>query len=139
MEESEKDNLFITFQQTIEAVIKEKEENPKNKKLLNKFKARVIIGLQIEEDYYFWVNLVANDGNYSLGKGKLDEFDLELRSAPEDLVFFVNGENSVLNMVLKNNRFGSKKLRFSKGSTGKRNFGILLKLSKILVLDKLHF
>lgn len=135
MIESEKDNLFILFQQTIEAVIKEKEENPKNEKLIKKFKARVIIGLQIEEDYYFWVNLVANNGNYSLGKGKLDEFDLELRADPEDLVFFVNGENSVINMVLKKNRFGFKKLRFSKGSTGKRNFGILLKLSKILVLD----
>ncbi len=135
MIESEKDNLFILFQQTIEAVIKEKEENPKNEKLIKKFKARVIIGLQIEEDYYFWINLVANNGNYSLGKGKLDEFDLELRADPEDLVFFVNGENSVINMVLKKNRFGFKKLRFSKGSTGKRNFGILLKLSKILVLD----
>ena len=135
MEESEQDNLFITFQQTIESVISEKRKNPKNEKLLNKFNARVIIGLQIEEDYYFWVNLVANEGNYSLRKGKLDEYDLELRATPEDLVFFVNGENSVLNMILKKNAFGHKKLRFSKGSTGKRNLGILLKLSKILVLD----
>ncbi len=135
MEEVEQNNLFTTFQQTIESVIKEKKQNPKNEKLLNKFKARVIIGLQIEEDYYFWVNLVAKDGEYSLGKGKLEEYDLELKAAPEDLVFFVNGENSVVNMVIKNNSFGYKKLRFSKGSTGKRNFGILLKLSKILVLD----
>ena len=65
----------------------------------------------------------------------MDEFDLELRASPEDLVFFINGKNSVLNMVLKMNRFGYKKLRFSNGSTGKRNLGILLKLSKILVLD----
>jgi len=135
MEQSEQNNLFITFQQMIDAVIKEKKENPKNGKLLNKFKARVIIGLQIEEDYYFWVNLVANEGKYSLGKGKSDEFDLELRASSEDLIFFINGENSVLNMVLKKNRFGYKKLRFSKGSTGKRNLGILFKLSKILVLD----
>jgi len=135
MEESEKENLFITFQQTIESVITEKRKNPKNKKLLDKFNARIIIGLQIEEDYYFWVNLVAKDGNFSLGKGKLDEYDLELRAAPEDLVFFVNGENSVLNMMFKKSQFGYKKLRFLKGSTGKRNLGILLKLSKILVLD----
>ena len=65
----------------------------------------------------------------------MDEFDLELRASPEDLVFFINGENSFLNMVLKKNRFGYKKLRFLKESTGKRNLGILLKLSKILVLD----
>ena len=44
MEESEQNNLFITFQQTIEAVIKEKKENPKNGKLLNKYNAKVIIG-----------------------------------------------------------------------------------------------
>ena len=56
-------------------------------------------------------------------------------AAPEDLMFFCNGENSTLHMVLKKNRFGYKKLRFSKGSSGKRNLGILLKLSKILVLD----
>ncbi|UCC19252.1 MAG: hypothetical protein JSV62_14290 [Promethearchaeota archaeon] len=135
MKQSEQDNLFTTFQQTIESVIKEKRRNPKNEKLLNNFNARIIIGLQIEEDYYFWVNLVANEGTYSLGKGKLDEYDLELRAAPLDLVFFVNGENSVLNMILKKNSFNYKKLRFSKGSTGKRNLGILLKLSKILVLD----
>ena len=135
MEEVEQNNLFTTFQQTIESVIKEKKQNPKNEKMLNKFKARIIIGLQIEEDYYFWVNLIAEDGEYSLGKGKLEEYDLELKAAPEDLVFFVNGENSVINMIIKNNSFGYKKLRFSKGSTGKRNLGILLKLSKILVLD----
>jgi len=135
MEESEQNNLFTTFQQSIESVIKEKRENPKNEKLLNNFKARVIIGLQIEENYYFWVNLVANEGVFSLGKGKLDDYDLELKAAPVDLVFFMNGENSVLNMVLKKNQYGFKKLRFSKGSTGKRNFSILLKLSKILVLD----
>jgi hypothetical protein len=135
MEESEQDNLFITFQQTIESVIKEKRSDPKNKKLLDKFNARIIIGLQIEADYYFWVHLVGKDGNFTLGKGKLDEYDLELRAAPEDLVFFVNGENSVLNMMFKKSQFGHKKLRFSKGSTGKRNLGILLKLSKILVLD----
>ncbi|MFX1388547.1 MAG: hypothetical protein ACFE9Z_00620 [Promethearchaeota archaeon] len=135
MEESEQDNLFTTFQQTIDSVIKEKKQNPKYEKLLRKFKARIIIGLQIEEDYYFWVNLMANEGNFSLGKGKLEEFDLELRASPEDLVFFVNGENSVVNMILQKNSFGYRKLRFSKGTTGKRNIGILLKLSKILVLD----
>lgn len=65
---------------------------------------------------------IANEDKYTLGKEKLDEFDLELRESPEDLVFFINGENSVINMGLKKNRFGYKKLRFSKGSTGKRNF-----------------
>jgi hypothetical protein len=38
---------------------------------------------------------------------------------------------------MKKNKFGFKKLRFEKGSSGKRNLGLLLKLPKILVLDKL--
>ncbi len=61
--------------------------------------------------------------------------DLEIIATPEDLLFFSNGENSILNMILKKNRFRYKKLRFSKGSDGKRNIGKLLKLSKIIVLD----
>jgi len=135
MEESEKENLFITFQQVIESIIKDKRNNPKNVKLLNNFKAKINLGLQIEEDFYFWVNLIANNGHFSLNRGKLDQYDLELMSAPEDLLFFSNGENSTFHMMFKKNRFGYKKLRFSKGSNGKRNLGILLKLSKILVLD----
>jgi hypothetical protein len=38
-------------------------------------------------------------------------------------------------MMMKKNEFDFRKLRFSKGSTGKRNLGKLLKLSKIIVLD----
>ena len=88
MEESEKENLFMTFQQVIESIIKDKRRNPKNLKLLNNFKAKINLGLQIEEDFYFWVNLIANDGQFSLNRGKLDDYDLELMSAPEDLMFF---------------------------------------------------
>ena len=135
MEESEKENLFMTFQQVIESIIKDKRKNPKNLKLLNNFNAKINLGLQIEEDFYFWLNLIAHDGNFSLNRGKLDEYDLELMSAPEDLMFFSNGENSTVHMMFKKNRFGYKKLRFSKSSSGKRNLGILLKLSKLLVLD----
>ena len=78
MKEEEKENLYITFQQTIESIIKDKRKYPKHEKLLNNFKANINLGLQIEEDYYFWVNLIAKEGNFSLNKGKLDEYDLEV-------------------------------------------------------------
>jgi hypothetical protein len=58
-------------------------------------------------------------------------------ATPEDLMYFSNGENSTLNMMLKKNRFGERKLKYDKSSDGKRNFGLLLKLPKILVLDKI--
>ena len=135
MEESEKSNLFVTFQQVIYSIIEEKRKNPKGLKLVNKFKGKINIGLQIEEDLFFWVNLKAENGNVTLNRGKLDDYDLELLAAPEDLLFFANGENSTLHMISKKNRFGLKKLKFSKGSTGKRNLGMLMTLSKLLVLD----
>lgn len=135
MKEEEKDNLFATFRQTIESIILDKWKYPKNEKLLNNFNAKINLGLQMEEDLYFWVNLLAKNGNYSLNRGRLDEYDLEVMAEPEDLIYFSSGDNSIITMITKKNRFGKRKLRFSKSSSGKRNLGLLIKLSKILVLD----
>ena len=137
MEESEKENLFATFEAVINSMIEEKRKDPKNRDMLNKYQARVNFGLQMTKDFYFWLNLVADRGKYTLTRGKLDKnYDLVLKSAPEDLLFFCNGENSMVHMVRKKNRFGDKKLRFSGGDTG-RNLGKLLKLAKILVLEEI--
>ena len=137
MEESEKENLFATFKAVIESIFWDKRNNPKNIKMLDDFQARLNIGLHVEANFYLWVNLVAKNGKNIVNKGKLEEFDLEIMATPEDLMFFSNGENSTLNMMLKKNKFGERKLKFDKGSTGKRNLGLLLKLPKILVLDKI--
>ena len=139
MEESEKENLFITFKGVIESIIDDKRKNPKNIDMIDNFEGRINLGLQVEEDFIFWLNLVAKDGSYLLNRGKLDEYDLEIVSAPEDMMYFSNGQYSTLHMMFKKNRFGSRKLQFSKGSSGKRNLGLLLKLPKILVLDKIKY
>jgi hypothetical protein len=135
MKEVEMDNLFLTFKQTIDSIILDKQKNPKNENLLNNFNAKINIGLHVEEDFFLWMNLSAFKGNYEVKRGKLDQYDLEILATPEDLLFFSSGENSILNMMMKKNIFGHRKLRFSKGSNGKRNLGKLLKLSKIIVLD----
>lgn len=135
MKEVEKENLFLTFKQTIDSIILDKQKNPKNENLLNSFNAKINIGLHVEEDIFLWLNLSAFEGNYDVKRGKLDQYDLEIFATPEDLLFFSSGENSILNMMMKKNIFGHRKLRFSKGSEGKRNLGKLLKLSKIIVLD----
>ena len=135
MKDIEMENLFLTFKQTIDSIILDKQKNPKNEKLLNTFDSKINIGLHVEPDFFLWVNLSAFDGNYDLKRGKLDQFDLEILATPEDLLFFSSGENSILNMMMKKNGFGYRKLRFSKGSNGKRNLGKLIKLSKIIVLD----
>ena len=135
MKEVEMDNLFLTFKQTIDSIILDKQKNPKNENLLNNFNAKINIGLYVEDDFFLWMNLSAFKGNYDVKRGKLDQYDLEILATPEDLLFFSSGENSILNMMMKKNIFGYRKLRFSKGSNGKRNLGKLLKLSKIIVLD----
>ena len=137
MDESEQENLYSTFKAVIESILWDKRNNPKNIKMLDDFQAKLNIGLHVESDFYLWVNLVAKNGKNTVNKGKLAEFDLEIVATPEDLLFFSNGENSTLNMMLKKNRFGNRKLKFEKSSTGKRNLGLLLKLPKILVLDKI--
>jgi len=137
MEDSEKENLYITFKGVIESIILDKRRSPKNLKVLESFQARLNLGLQIEQDFILWLNIIAKNGKYNVEKGKLEEYDLELIATPEDLMYFSNGENSTLNMMLKKNRFGTKKLRYDKSSDGKRNLGILLKLPKVLVLDKI--
>lgn len=134
MQENEKQNLYETFNAVIESIIKEKKSMEKYEDLLSEFDGRINMGLQIDEDYYFWLNLVGKDGDFKLTRGRVDEYDLEIKAAPEDLMYFSNGENSILHMILKKNQFGERKLRFSKGTTG-YNFGLLLKLPKILVLD----
>ncbi|MFX1338806.1 MAG: hypothetical protein ACFFDK_09370 [Promethearchaeota archaeon] len=68
MKKSEKENLYLTFKGAIASIIEDKLRNPKNVKLINKFKVRFNLGLQIEKDYYFWLNIIAEDGNYKLEK-----------------------------------------------------------------------
>ncbi|MHA1907170.1 MAG: hypothetical protein ACW98Y_07735 [Candidatus Thorarchaeota archaeon] len=135
MDELAQETLFLTFKTVIEDVIADKRKNPKNTKTLDEFEARINMGLHVEEDFILWLNLVAKDGIYTISKGTLNEFDLELISDPEDLMYFTNGEHSTIKMMTGKNRFGKRKLRYKGGTTG-RNMGKLLKLPKILVLDK---
>ncbi|MGY5876545.1 MAG: hypothetical protein RTU30_12425 [Candidatus Thorarchaeota archaeon] len=135
MDEAAQETLFLTFKAVIDDVIADKRKNPKNTKTLDEFQARINIGLHVEEEFILWVNLVAEGGQYTLSKGKLDAYDLEIISDPEDLMYFSNGEYSTMKMMLGTNRFGKRRLRYKGGTTG-RNLGTLLQLPKILVLDK---
>ncbi len=134
MDKEAQENLFVTIQGVIKGVLEDKKSNPKNKKLFEDFNARVILGLQVEEDFILWINLVAQNGNIKVDRGRLEEYDLEVIADPEDLMYFANGTYSTLHMLFKKNRFGKRKLQANKGTTG-RNLGLLLKLPKILVLD----
>ena len=131
MDDTQRETLFLTFKSVIDSIIADKRENPKNTKRLDSFEGRFNIGLHVEEEEILWINLVAKDGDYIVARDALEEFDLELISDPEDLMFFCNGQYSVMHMMMKKNRFGNRKLRFKGRADGK-----LLALPKILVLDK---
>jgi hypothetical protein len=135
VDEEAQETLFSTFKAVIDDVIADKRKNPKNIKTLDEFKARINIGLHVEEDFILWVNLIADSGTYTLNRGQLDEYDLEIIADPEDLMYFTNRQYSTTKMMLTKNRFGFRRLRYKGGTTG-RNMGILLKLPKVLVLDK---
>ena len=135
MDESAQETLFLTFKTVIEDVIADKRKNPKNTETLDEFQARINIGLHVEENFILWVNLVADAGKYELNKGMLEEYDLEIIADPEDLMYFTNGQYSTMKMMTSKNRFGKRRLRYRGGTTG-RNMGKLLRLPKILVLDK---
>ncbi len=134
MDAAAQETLYLTFKSVIEDVITDKRKNPKNTRTLDEYRARINIGLHVEEEFIMWVNLVAESGEYTLNKGKLDDYDLELISDPEDMMYFTNRKYSTLKMMFTKNRFGARKLLFRGGTTG-RNYGKLLKLPKVLVLD----
>jgi hypothetical protein len=135
MDYEAQETLFLTFKSVIEDVVADKRTNPKNARTLDDFQARINIGLHVEKDFIMWVNIIAQNGKYLLEKGKLDTYDLELISDPEDMMYFTNRKYSTLKMMLTKNRFGKRRLRYRGGTTG-RNLGKLLKLPKVLVLDK---
>ena len=99
MEESEKENLYLTFKGAIASIIEDKLRYPKRVKLINEFNAKFNLGLQIEEDYYFWLNIIAENGNYTLERGKLEEYDLVILVVPEDLLYWLNRQNSTIHMT----------------------------------------
>ncbi|MHA1700614.1 MAG: hypothetical protein ACTSWN_17385 [Promethearchaeota archaeon] len=136
MKEIQKNNLLSLFIRGVEAIIEEKRRNPKSLKKLNKFNAKINFGLEIEKDKYIWFNFVSDNGNTQINKGRLeDDFDLEIMSAPEDFMFFVNGEYSLFHMLFRKNKYKKRKLCFRKGTTG-RNLRKLIKLPSIFIMDK---
>ncbi len=135
MNEEEEDFLFANLDNVLTSIIADKRTNPKNLKNLTKFTARINLGYQMGKDEYFWVNLIAENGDFKLNMGKLEEYDIMILMTPEDAMGFHRGLLSTKDMLTQKNEYGKRKLRFEKGNTGKRHLGILLKFPKIFVLD----
>jgi hypothetical protein len=134
MDKYEKNNLMETFGGVIEAAFNEKLQEPSWKAKIDKADVKANLALQMNKDSYFMVHLIIDHGKMKFEEGELENYDLELRADPEDLIFFVNATYSTLDMVLKKNEWGFPKLRVKKGF---RNVGKLLFVSGLLVLKPL--
>jgi len=136
MKEAQKNAVLSLFMRSIAAIIEDKRKNPKFIKKLKKFNVKINFGLQIEKNEYIWFNFISNNASIEIEKGRLeDNYNLAIISVPEDLMFFANGENSLFHMLFKKNKYGVRKLKIEKGTTG-RNIKKLLKIPKIFSLDK---
>ncbi|MHA1821252.1 MAG: hypothetical protein ACTSU2_08755 [Promethearchaeota archaeon] len=129
MNEEEKNNLFGTFEAVIKSAYSEKMEDPKWKKKIEKTNLKANIGLQVGENEIFYINLTITNGELKIGKGNLEDYDIELISTPEDLMFLSNGTYSTVHMITKKNQYGKTKLKVKKGG---RNLGKLLFLQQFL-------
>lgn len=135
MKEAQKDIVLSLFMRSLEAIIEDKRKSPKDIKKLNKLNIKINIGLQIEKDEYIWFHFISNGSEVVIDKEKLeDDYDLAIMSVPEDLMFFTNGENSLLHMLFKKNKYGMRKILIKKGTTG-RNLKKLMKISSILTMN----
>lgn len=113
-------------------MVAEKRQSEKWRPKLEKFDARVNFALRCTEEDVVYVHLIAKDGQFDVAPGKLDDYDLELRATPEDLMFFTNATYSTTAMFTKKNKYGERRLQLKKGG---RHLLTLLKLSKLLVLE----
>ena len=135
MKEAQKNNVLSLFIRSLEAIVEENRKNPKSAKKINQLHLRINFGLEIEEDTYIWFHFICTSGKVEIEKGRLeDDYDLVIKSVPEDLMFFTNGENSLFHMLFKKNKYGKRKLQIKKGTTG-RNLKKLIKIPGILSLD----
>lgn len=132
MNDEERNNLFETFEAVILSAINEKMGIPKWKKKLEKADIKANITLQVGKEEYFQTYLIIDHGKAEFKKGHLDQFDIELIAAPEDMMWFSNKTYSTVKMVTKKNEWGYTKLRAKKGM---RNIGKLLFISGVLTFS----
>ena len=129
MDDAEKENLSNSFKQIVSCAIEEKKEIPKWKKKLQK-DLRVSFKLQVYPTEFLYVNLIIKDGSYNLSDGEIDDYDIQIKAKPEDLMWYSAGNYSLLEMTLTKNDFGHFRWELKKGG---RNLSSLLMIANLLL------
>ena len=129
MNEAEKENLSNSFKQIVSCAIEEKKDIPKWKKKLQK-DLRVSFKLQVYLTEFLYINLIIKDGSYNLTEGEIDDYDIQIKAKPEDLMWYSAGNYSLLKMTLTKNDFGHFRWELKKGG---RNLSSLLMVASLLL------
>ena len=129
MDEAEKENLLNSFKQIVSCAIEEKKEIPKWKKKLQK-DLRVSFKLQVYPTEFLYVNLIIKDGSCNLSDGEIDDYDIQIKAKPEDLMWYSAGNYSLIKMTLTKNDFGHFRWELKKGG---RNLSSLLMIANLLL------
>ena len=129
MNEAEKENLSNSFKQIVSCAIEEKKDIPKWKKKLQK-DLRVSFKLQVYLTEFLYINLIIKDGSYNLTEGEIDDYDIQIKAKPEDLMWYSAGDYSLMKMTLTKNDFGHFRWELKKGG---RNLSSLLMIANLLL------
>ncbi len=108
MTEEEAEISFQLFKDVIITAIQEKQKIPKYKKKLDNADIRVNFRLLISDEEVVYTNMILHKGEFSVNKGKLEDYTLEIIADPTDLVWFVGNETSIVKM------FTSRKWKIKK-------------------------
>ena len=129
MDDAEKENLSNSFKAIVSGAIEEKKEIPKWKKKLQK-DLRVCFKLHVYPTEFLFIHLLIKNGSYTLAEGKIDDYDIEIKAKPEDLMWYSEGSYSLLKMTLTKNDFGHFRWELKKGG---RNLSSLLMVANLLL------
>ena len=129
MDETEKENLTNSFKAIVSCAIEEKKEIPKWKKKLQK-DLRVSFKLHVYPTDFLYIALIIKDGAYTLSEEKIDDYDIEIKAKPEDLMWYSEGSYSLMKMTLTKNNFGHFRWELKKGG---RNLSSLLMIANLLL------
>ena len=91
---------------------------------------RVSFKLQVYPTEFLNINLIIEDGAYILSDGEIDDYDIQIKAKPEDLMWYSAGNYSLLKMTLTKNDFGHFRWELKKGG---RNLSSLLMVASLLL------
>ncbi|NMC06294.1 MAG: SCP2 sterol-binding domain-containing protein [Candidatus Lokiarchaeota archaeon] len=135
MDEIERENVLATFKASLDSIFKEKLEQEKWKKQIDRFNARVNLGIVCPPDESvggvtedkIYMHVVIDKGTIIVEPGRLDDADFELSASFAVFFTVATGEASAVKALFSGALKATRMLK---------NLKKLLFMQKLLVLEK---